>query len=113
MTNSSRRSFFTTLGKLVAGAVVAPTVLPAATTYARRWIKGRGGLYQPNPAYVSAKYESAFCWTEADLNKYHKLPFYLAKAQIRLPDYKLFEKLGAAEIKWKPSMGDTMRGVIA
>lgn len=47
-----RRAFFNTLGKAIAGF----SVLPAATTYARKW-KRTENVWQANPEWVDAPYE--------------------------------------------------------
>jgi len=50
-------------------------------------------------------------WSQEDVNKFQKLPFYLAKTQVDLmEDYSIWSKF-TGSIKWKPNMGTTMRGV--
>lgn len=54
----NRRSFFTKL----ALAAAAFTVLPSATTYARKWTKPsvEAVLWIPNPAWETAEWELSF-----------------------------------------------------
>lgn len=54
----NRRSFFTKLG--LAATTVA--ILPAATTYARKWVasSSASNLWIPNPEWVNAPLEMAF-----------------------------------------------------
>ena len=52
----NRRSFFTKLG--LAAASVA--ILPAATTYARTWVKKE--IWIPNPEWLNANYEIITHW---------------------------------------------------
>lgn len=54
----NRRSFFTKL----ALAAAAFTVLPSATTYARKWVAPRADspLWIPNPAWETAEYRITF-----------------------------------------------------
>ncbi len=54
----NRRSFFTKLG--LAAASIA--ILPAATTYARKWIApaAESNLWVPNPAWKTAPLEVAW-----------------------------------------------------
>lgn len=48
-----------------------------------------------------------------DVNKYNKLPIYLAKLEAEMfPRWQIFNKL-FGKIDWKPNMGKTMRGVRA
>lgn len=48
-----------------------------------------------------------------DVNKYNKLPFYLAKLEAEMfPRWQIYNKL-FGKIDWKPNMGKTMRGVRA
>lgn len=50
----NRRSFF----KKLAMATAAFTVLPSATTYARKWVtQAASPLLVPNPAWVNAEFE--------------------------------------------------------
>lgn len=94
---NTRRGFLTSLLKLGVGAAVAPTILPAATTYARRWVKQRGlyiAGYDVSGDYVTV---------------YH----YMMQPLTFLPSFQDFDawiKL-RKDIKWEPNMGDTMRGL--
>lgn len=56
----NRRSFLTRLAKAVAVTVAAPTILPAATTYARQWRK-QGALIVP--FWIQEK-RTAFCFDD-------------------------------------------------
>jgi len=57
----NRRGFLRSIGL----AAAAFTVLPAATTYARRWAKS-GPLYVVNSAWRSADYEITFIYYSGD-----------------------------------------------
>lgn len=53
----NRRSFFASL----AAGVAAISVLPSATTYARRWVVPKRSLIAvPNPDWFNAPYEMVF-----------------------------------------------------
>lgn len=93
---NSRRSFLSDILK----AGVSAMILPSAVTYAGRvWKKSSDKVF-----YLPIIYER-------DINLYHKLPFYLVElAKKQHKDYYGWEKL-QGEIKWKPNMGSTMRGI--
>ena len=52
----NRRNFLS--GIIRAG--IAAAVLPAATTYARRWVANYSGILIPNPEWINAEYEMHF-----------------------------------------------------
>lgn len=53
----NRRSFFTKFGL----AAASMAILPAATTYARHWVKpAADSVLLVNPAWVNAEYEISF-----------------------------------------------------
>ncbi len=72
----NRRSFFTKLGL----AAASFAVLPAATTYARHWVKS-GPILTPtclrwkevflNPLWEQAEYELACCYRAGELGTFH------------------------------------------
>ncbi len=63
----NRRGFLSSIFKFG----VAAAVLPPATTYIRTWVKDKS-LFIPNPD-----------WTDANIQQYNKLPFYLAKMELQ------------------------------
>lgn len=52
----NRRRFFTNL----IGAAAAFSILPAATTYARKWKFTAEKVWVPNPEWVTAEYEVSY-----------------------------------------------------
>lgn len=53
---NTRRSFFNTILK----AGIAAAILPAATTYARKWKPTNTGIWITNPEWENAPYEFDF-----------------------------------------------------
>lgn len=50
-------------------------------------------------------------WAEQDVNLYNKLPYYLAKNQVRyVQNFAVWSKL-LGKLKWTPKMGTTLKGV--
>lgn len=61
---NTRRGFLANILKLG----VAAAVMPAATTYARNWVKpSTNKIWVPNPAWVDAPYEVHFTFDEASV----------------------------------------------
>lgn len=57
--------------------------------------------------------ESSNLWSIEDVNKYQKLPFYLAMLEARMfPQWQIYNQL-FGRINWQPNMGTTLRGVRA
>ena len=56
---SSRRSFFKSLGALVAGAAIAPQVFIPKADDCFRW-KRHGEIWVVNPEWINAPYELSF-----------------------------------------------------
>lgn len=51
-------------------------------------------------------------WNQQEVDRYNKLPFYLALQQAKLfPDWTRWNKL-VGTTQWQPNMGNTMKGVI-
>lgn len=51
-------------------------------------------------------------WTQQEVDRYNKLPFYLALQQAKyFPEWTVWNKL-IGTTQWQPNMGNTMRGVI-
>jgi hypothetical protein len=69
MEKVNRRGFLSVLGKATAGF----SILPAATTYSRRWVRTEC-LWRPNPAWEAAPYEIAFWGTETFVETVTKPP---------------------------------------
>jgi len=89
----NRRSFFTKLG--LAAASIA--VLPAATTYARHWVKPAEGLlfqktndiltslnFAPNPVWETAPYELSWWAHEGKMLASMMTPEYLHYIKLSL-----------------------------
>ncbi len=77
----NRRSFFTKLGL----AAASFAVLPAATTYARKWVKPAEGLlfqktndiltslnFVPNPLWETAPYQLSFVYHPGAITVFNK-----------------------------------------
>lgn len=57
--------------------------------------------------------ESSNLWSVEDVNKYQKLPFYLAMLEARMfPQWQVYNQL-FGRINWQSNMGSTLRGVRA
>lgn len=65
------------------------------------------------PMFTVPAINQSICagWSTPDINLYQKLPFYLAKTQVEtIEEFAIWSKF-TGRIKWKPNMGNTMRGV--
>jgi len=92
----NRRSFFTKLGL----AAASMSILPAATTYARHWVKPSTSavLFVPNPEWDLAVYNIGYCWhpiTEEYLKQQRE---YLKNSPIPQPKFSNFDTATLIEV---------------